>query len=190
MPLIGLNRGSISGLRLGGCFLLFIGILVGLVTLRTVYREYVAQQWPITSGEVIWAEPKSRSLSRSTAYWTEYTVRLNLTEEQCGPRDAWVLTTTGITECVGTFKTLEGSSAEAYGWIRRHAKGSQAQFHYEPHGSGVRFAGESAADIYPWTKIFVVFAMCAVGFTLLQVAQRSLVGSEMQEAIGQDQIKS
>src|SRR5262249_19185839 len=139
MPFITLNRGSISRLRLGGYFLLFIGLLVGLVTLRTVYREYVAQRWPITSGEVIWAEPKSRTLSRSTVYWAEYTVRLNLTEEQCGPRDAWVLTTGGAKECVGTFKTLEGSSGEAYGWIRRHAKGSQGRFHYERDGSGVRF---------------------------------------------------
>ena len=65
------------------------------------------------------------------------------------------------------------SNADAYGWIRRHAKYSHAQCHYEPRGSGVRFAGESVADIYPWTKIFAAFAICAVGFTLLQVAQRA-----------------
>jgi hypothetical protein len=158
---------------LGGYFLLFIGFLVGLMILGTVHREYVAQRWPIASGEIIAAEEKSRTLSLSTVYWTEYTVRLNLTEEQCGPRDVWVNTATDAKECVGTFKTLEGSSTDANGWIRRHAKYSRAQFHYELHGSGVRFAGESVADIYPWTKIFAAFAICAVGFTLLQVAQRA-----------------
>jgi len=173
MPSITLNRGNVSGLRLGGYFSMFIGFLVGLMILGTVHREYVAQRWPIASGEIIAAEEKSRTLSRSTVYWTEYTVRLNLTEEQCGSRDVWVSTATGAKECVETFKTLEGSSADSNGWIRRHAKYSQAQFHYEPHGSGVRFAGESVADIYPWTKIFASLAICAVGFTLLQVAQRA-----------------
>jgi hypothetical protein len=173
MPSITINRGNVSGLRLAGYFSLFIGFLVALMILGTMHREYVAQRWPIASGEIIWAEPKSRTLSHSTVYWTEYTVRLNLTEEQCGPRDLWVNTATGAKECVGTFKTLEGSNADANGWIRRHAKYSHAQFHYEPHGSGVRFAGESVADIYPWTKIFAAFAICAVGFTLLQVAQRA-----------------
>lgn len=43
----------------------------------------------MASGEIIEAEQKSRTLSHSTAYWAEYTVRLNLTQEQCGPRDVW-----------------------------------------------------------------------------------------------------
>jgi hypothetical protein len=182
MPSMTINRGNFCGLRLAGYFSLFIGLLGGLVILGTVHREYVAQRWPIASGEIIWAEPKSRTRSHSTVYWTEYTVRLSSTQEQCGPRDFWVVTTTGAKECIGTFKTLEASSRDAYGWIRRHGKGAQAQFHCEPHGYGIRFAGESAADIYPWTKISVAFAIFMVGFTLLRVAQRSLADSEMPPA--------
>jgi hypothetical protein len=82
-PSTTINQGNATGLRLGGYFALFIGVICGVVILRTVHREYVAQRWPLASGEIIAAEEKSRTLSHSTDYWAEYTVRLNLTHEQC-----------------------------------------------------------------------------------------------------------
>jgi len=53
----------------------------------------------------------------------------------------------GPTRRAGALDTLEGASDSAYQVLRRHPAGSQISVHYQPRGTGLRFAGEVTADI-------------------------------------------
>jgi hypothetical protein len=168
--------GNPRWLRYAAYFVFFIGTLFGLVTLRIAHQEYRAQDtWPIASGEVLSSKEQSRVVRtsrgpNSTVYWIRFTVVFDPPLGQCGPGMLWIMTG-GPTRCVGTFNTLEGSRTDAYDWSRRHPVRSEVQVHYEPHGSGVRFAGESVADTYPWKKVFVTFVIFFAGFGLLRFAR-------------------
>jgi hypothetical protein len=184
--------GSPKGLRYAAYFVFFIGTLFGLVTLRIAHQEYRAQDtWPIASGEVLSSEEQSRvvrgsSGPNSTVYWMRFTVVFDPPLDQCRPGMLWIMAG-GPTRCVGTFNTLEGSRMDAYEWTRRHPVRSSVQVHYEPHGTGVRFAGESISNTYPWKNVFVTFAIFFVGFGLLRFARWvEDNGVETSPAAGQD----
>jgi hypothetical protein len=168
--------GNPTGLRYAAYFVLFIGTLFGLATLGIAYQEYRARDaWPIAWGEVLSSEEHSRvvrgsSGPNSTVYWIRFTVVFDPPLDRCRPGMLWI-TAGGPTRCVGTFNTLEGSRMDAYQWTRRHPVQSHVQVHYEPHGTGVRFAGESVIDTYPWEKVFVIFVIFFVGFGLLRFAR-------------------
>jgi hypothetical protein len=170
------SSGNTTGLRYAAYFVFFIGALFGLATLQIAHQEYRARAaWPIASGEVLSSEEQSRVVKgssgpNSTVYWIRFTVVFDPPLDQCRPGMLWI-TAGGPTRCVGTFNTLEGSRMDAYQWTRRHPVQSHAQVHYEPHGTGVRFAGESVIDSYPWEKVFVTFVIFFVGFGLLRFAR-------------------
>lgn len=159
-------------MRFAAYFVFVVAVLFGSVTLSAVRREYLAQRWPVVSGEIVSSQERSQRLSKSTQYWVRYEVTLDLPAEECPPRQVYIMIG-GPTTCHAAFSTLEGSQANAGQWLRRHSAGSHAQFHYEPHGPGVRFAGESIGNIYPWSKILVTIVLFAVGLVFLSLAQRA-----------------
>jgi hypothetical protein len=168
-------RGNPTGLRYAAYFAWFVGALVGFHTLTIVRGEYIAQhRWPVASGEVTSAEEKSRRYpgtgSSPTQYFERFTVEFDPPLDQCGP--GMLLTIVGgPTRCLGTLDSLEGSSDSAYQSLRRHPVGSKIRVHYQPRGTGLRFADESVADIYPWKKIFVTWVIFFVGSGLLRLAR-------------------
>ena len=163
-------------MRYAAYFVLFIGTLFGWVTLRIAHQEYRAQHdWPVAPGEVEASEEQSRvdtdsHNNRSTLYWTQFRVLFDPPPGECGAGMLWGRIG-GPTRCIGVFNTPEGSREDAYHWTRRHPVGSHVQVHYEPHGRGVRFAGESIADTYPWKKILVTFVIFFAGSGLLRLAR-------------------
>jgi hypothetical protein len=170
------SRGSAGSLRYAGYFAWFIGTVVAFHAVSIVREEYIAQhQWPIAPGEVISAEEKSGrnpgTSSSSTQYFMRFTVEFDPPLDQCGP-GMYLTTVEGPTRCMGTLDTLEGSSDSAYQWMRRHPVQSQIRVHYQPGGSGLRFAGESIADIYPWKEIFVTAVIFLVGFGIALLGRR------------------
>lgn len=173
MPLRFGVRGNPTWLRYGSYFLLFFGIVAGLSTFQLTRREYLAQHWPVAPGEVVAAEIKSRIGGRhSDIYWVKFTVVFyDVSPEECRPREPIVFVGGGRPHCKATFNSLEGSQASAYQLKERHHKRSQVQFHYEPHGVGVRFAGEPATSIYPWPKIVATFAVFGFALALARLAQ-------------------
>ena len=166
-------RGNPTWLRYGSYFLLFFGFVAGLFTLQLTRGEYLAQHWPVAPGEVVAAEIKSRLGSGTKdIYWVKFIVVLyDVPPEECRPREPRVFENGGRTHCEATFNSLEGSQASAYQLKEKHHKKSQARFHYEPHGVGVRFAGEPLTSIYPWPRIVGVFAVFGLAFALARFAQ-------------------
>jgi hypothetical protein len=163
-------------LRYAGYFAWFIGALVGLHALAVIREEYIAvHQWPIATGDVISGQHKLRrnpsTGSRSIEYFASFTVEFDPPLDQCGP-GMLVTTVGGPTRCMGTIDTLPGSSDRAYEWIARHPNGSHIRVHYEPAGSGVRFVGESIADVYPWKEIYVILIGFIVGYGVVLLARR------------------
>jgi hypothetical protein len=168
-------RGNATGLCYAGYFAWLVAAVFGFHAFGIVSEEYIAQhRWPVASGEVTSAEEKSRrypgTSSSSTVYFTRFTVEFDPPLEECGP--GMLLTIVGRpTRCTGTLDSLEGSSDSAYQFLRRHPVGSHISVHYQPRGTGLRFAGEFTADIYPWKKIFVTFVIFFAGWGLLRLAR-------------------
>ena len=165
-------RGNPTWLRYGSHFSLCFGAVFGLLTFQVTRREYLAQHWPVAPGEVLAAEIKSRIGSPlQDIYWVKFTVLFDVPPEECRPREPWIFKGSGRTRCWTIFNTLEGSRASVYQAVRRHPAKSHAQFHYEPHGVGVRFAGEPLNAIYPWTKIVGTLAVFGLGFALARLGR-------------------
>lgn len=177
-------RGNPTWLRYGSYFALCFGVVGGLWTLQLTRREYLAQHWPVAPGEVVAAEVKSRiGDAHADIYWVRFTVLFDVSPEECGPREPRIYEGSSKTRCRATFNTLEGSQASAYQLIERHHKKSRAQFHYEPHGVGVRFAGEPLASVYPWAKIVGVFAVFGLAIALARLAQSPQIQRWQPDAV-------
>ena len=166
------TRGNPTWLRYGSYFALCFGVVGGLWTLQLTRREYLTQHWPGAPGEVVAAEVKSRiGGAHDDIYWVKFTVLLDVPPEECRPHEPWIYEGSGRTRRRATFNTLEGSRASAYQLIERHHQKSRAQFFYEPHGVGVRFAGEPLTSVYPWAKIVGTFAVFGLAIALARLAQ-------------------
>ena len=176
------SRGNPTWLRYGSYFLLCFGIVWSVLTFRLTRQEYIAQHWPVATGEVLGAEIKSRlGGPQQDIYWVKFTVLFDVSPEECRPREPWIYKGSGRTRCWATFNTLEGSHASAYQAVKKHPKKSHSQFHYEPHGMGVRFAGEPAGSVYPWGKIAGALGIFGFAFVLKQHGRRL---ADLQDASG------
>jgi hypothetical protein len=168
-------RASVGNMRVAGYFAWFIAAIVGLHAIAVSVEEYSAQhRWPVAAGDVISVDEKSVRLGSSsspTQYLARFTIEFDPPLEQCG-EGMLVVWVGGPTRCSGILDTPPGSSDSTYQWMLRHPRGSKTNVHYQPYGSGLRFAGESIANIYPWREVGITMILWAVGFGIIRFGRK------------------
>lgn len=104
-----------------------------------------------------------------------------LPDEFCQPSHAELWKDCPFGACV--LNTLEGSRASTYQLIERYRQKSHAQFHYEPHGLGVRFAGEPLTSVDPGAKVVGTFAVFGLAIVLARLAQSPQIQRWQPDAV-------
>lgn len=160
-------------------FFLLIGIILCLSVGMKVFAEFHARQsWLSAEGEVLAAHEKfvygGSARQHYPNYYVEYEVRFAVPVNEC-------LTGTISSDalehfpCWGTVRTrTTGSASTANDWLTRYRLNSSVRILHDPHGPGVKIAGESPWLVYPWTEIFVTFAWMAFFLAFLNITQRRL----------------
>lgn len=150
------------GLRAGGYFMMFVGLLSVFGWAGAIQAYYVTEhQWPAASATVYSITEQSKEVqppsSRQHSYqvfWMEFLVILDLPQSQCP--GATVPMTTTEPQCRGEVSTPHSRSrADAIDWATRHPRGSRITVHYDPQSRRMALGGESVFNIYPWKKIFI-----------------------------------
>ena len=167
-----------SGLRLGGYFMMFVGLLTVFGWAGAIQDYYVTEhQWPAASATVYSITERSKEVQPVSTrqrnyqvFWMEFLVILDLPQNQC-PGTMVPMTTTEP-QCRGEVGTPHSRSrADAIDWATRHPRGSRITVHYDPQSRRMVLGGESVFNIYPWGKIFIT-AMILLGAVLMIGAGR------------------
>jgi hypothetical protein len=173
------NRGKTRFLRGAIRFFLAVGVILCLSVGMKIFAEFHARHsWLITPGEVLAAHLNKfyggSGRQHYPNYYVEYEVRFAVPVNEC-------LTGTISSDalehfpCWGIVRTRNiASSLTADDWLTRYPLNSSVRILHDPHGPGVKIAGESPWFAYPWTEISVTFAWMAFFLTFLNITQRRL----------------
>jgi len=166
------------GLRLGGYFAMFVGLLTVFGWAGAIQDYYVTEhQWPAASATVYSITERSKEVQPPSirqhnyqVFWMEFLVILDLPQGQCP--GAMVPMTTTEPQCRGEVATpYSRSRTDAIDWAARHPRGSRMTVHYDPQSRRMALGGESVFNIYPWGKIFIT-ALILLGAVLMIGAGR------------------
>jgi|ERR1041385_1621950 hypothetical protein len=183
-----------NGLRLGGYFAVFIGLLSVFGWAGAIQDYYVTEhQWPAASATVYSITERSKEVQPVSTrqrnyqvFWMEFLVILNLPQDQCPGN--MVPLTTPEPQCSGEVTTPHVRlRADAIEWAKRHPQGSTLTVHYDPQSRRMALGGESVFNIYPWRKISITAMILIVAVLMIVAGRRRSVVA--QDAHGIPQIK-
>ncbi|HYX53423.1 MAG TPA: hypothetical protein VE783_08215 [Candidatus Limnocylindrales bacterium] len=176
------SAGPVQGRRFrwAGYFVLVIAALSSLDWLATIRRDYVMEHhWPAATGTVYSMTEQSREVDppslrqrqRTTYYWAQFDVLLQLSPEQCP--GGLLARNAQQPECQIIVRSPASTSpAAVVRWFRRHPVNSTVAIHYNPASGRTWMGGESPLDIYPMGKIAVTCVMLTLAAILLLIARR------------------
>jgi hypothetical protein len=169
-----------TGLRMGGYFAVFVGLLTVFGWAGAIQDYYVTQhQWPAASATVFSITERSKEVQPVSTrqrnyqvFWMEFLVILDLPQGQCP--GAMVPMTTTEPQCRGEVNTPDSRSrADAMDWATRHPRGSRITVHYDPQSGRIVLGGESVLNIYPWGKIFMTAMILLAAALMIRAGRRS-----------------
>jgi hypothetical protein len=173
------NRGKTRFLRGVIRFFLVVGVILCLSVGIKIFAEFHARHsWLITQGEILAAHLNKfyagSGRQHYPNYYVEYEVRFAVPVNECL---TGTISSNALEHfpCWGTVRTRNTSSElTANDWLMRYPLNSSVRILHDPHGSGVKIAGESPWLAYPWTEISVTFAWMAFFLTFFNITQRRL----------------
>ena len=172
------NRTRAKFMRFAGWFCLTIAALGAISGLEAICSSaWAHSHWPLVKGDILSYEQKSGappgSTSQHDVYWIEFRVEFDPGKLGCATGSSW-----GVPSqfpCIGVIKTLGTSSwTRATRWIERHPPNSAASFVYNPASGRLRFADETAADVYPPENILILLVPGGFGLIVLLAVQSRL----------------
>ena len=172
------NRTRAKLMLVAAWFCTAIGALAGISGLSAIFSSaYAHSHWPVVKGDILSYEQKSAeetsANSRRNVYWIEFQVEFDPGRFGCTTGSTW-----GVPSkfpCIGSLRTQSTSSwADAMQRVRRHPPRSGATFLYDPASSRLRFADETAADVFPPEDILVLVVAGGCGLLLIWVVRRRL----------------
>ena len=169
-----------TGLRMGGYFAMFVGLLTVFGWAGAIQDYYVTEhQWPAASATVYSITERSKEVQPVSTrqrnyqvFWMEFLVILDLPQSQCP--GVMVPMTTTDPQCRAEVDTPHSRSrADAMDWATRHPRGSRITVHYDPQSGRIVLGGESVLNIYPWAKIFMTAMILLAAVLMIRAGRRS-----------------